>query len=1125
MGVVELLLTLKKNNIGLTVERGNLKLSIPEGGTDESLIRQIREHKADIINYLSSLSKSASVEHIEHAGVCSHYPLTSAQKRLYFLFELEPSSLAYNQLQILKIEGDLDQVRLKQAFLKLIENHDSLKTKFKVVDGEPVQYIDEQVSFGIDHYESDDLDECVQRFQRPFDLKNELLVRGGLVRIDETSYWLLIDTHHIICDGISQGILIQGLMDAYHQQAISQSDLRYVDFAVYEQSEYWQNKLKAQENFWLNEFREGVTPLNLRTDYPKSIGRDRKGQVLRFVTDRSASLNKLVEDEGATLYMLLLSAVEILLYKLTGCTDITVGTPVSGRNNEQLDKLVGMFVNTLVIRGEIDSNESFRSLLKRTKNKVLQCFSNQQYPYEALVEKLDIERDQRKNPLFDVMFAYRNYDLPEVTMEGVRVSSLSTDQYVTAQFDLTITVTEREERLDWQMEYDASLFKPTTIERWAQYIQQIGDVALQCPDEAIKSLNILPESENKVIEEVNLTEIDRADQTILDLFTRQVERTPDHVAVKFEDQSLSYQEVEDLSNQIATFLHNELQVTQGTRIGFLLERELWLIPAIYGIMKAGAVYIPLGVDQPESRLSQIVSEGDIDLVVSRDRFKIDLPEGCRWVDLDFAANDIVKCSTKQPQIKINSSDVAYTIFTSGSTGKPKGVMVDHHALMNNMLWNQKDYPLTGADVLVQKTPLVFDVSLQELFWWSISGASLIIMPPGMERDPELIADLVKKESITVIHFVPSMMEIFLNLLKDTAAFKALNSLRLVIASGEALLPGLVEYFRTKFKEVPGIRLVNMYGPTEGTIHVTHYECPLDQPLNTVPIGKPIDNLRCHILDPDGNKVPLGVIGELYLAGEGLAIGYYKQDGLTAASFIESNLGGESRIYRTGDLAYWREDGNIEYLGRVDHQVKLFGNRIELLEIENQIRRIEGVGRAVVSIYGDGANKRLVAYYEADTPLDYQYISEALKATLPPYMVPGQYIWMESLPLIASGKVDRKSLPAPIDKAYEEIKLPKTALERTIIKAWSQVLPLKEDEIGVNFNFFQSGGTSLMLIKLSTLLTESLERRISVPMLFNHPTITSLVAHLQTEEEQSARDIEEVNEEVDAMHNILGEMED
>ncbi|MBL3658744.1 non-ribosomal peptide synthetase [Fulvivirga sediminis] len=1123
MSVVELLLTLKKNNISLTIDEGNLKLGLPEEGVDEQLIQKIREHKADIIKYFGGLSKPSKVEQIEHVGERDYYPLTSAQKRLYFLFELEPNSLAYNQLQILQIEGDLDVSRLEHAFQKLINAHDLLKTTFKVIDGVPVQSLSEQRPFALEWFDGNNLDECVNEFLRPFNLKNELLIRGGLVKISSNTYWLLIDTHHIICDGISQGILVQGLMDANHHQQYHHSGLRYVDFAIYEQGDYWQNKIKAQERFWLSEFEEALMPLNLRTDYPKSVGRDRKGRVIKFSTNRSASLNRLAEEENATLYMSLLSVIKVLLYKLTGNKDIAVGTPVSGRNNEQLDQIVGMFVNTLVVRGNIDSDKSFRSLLKETRDKVLECFSNQQYPYESLVEKLNIERDQNRNPLFDVMFAYRNYNLPKMKMEGVSVSPLEVGNYGTAQFDLTITVTENVDELDWQMQYDASIYKSDTMERWVKYIRQICEVAFQDPDSALKDLNIQPEDEYRAISEVNSTAIDRSEESIIDLFVHQAQQSPDNIAVKFADHSLTYREVDQLSNQIANYLLTECNLSKGSRIGFLLERELWQIPLIYGIMKAGAVYIPLGVDQPANRISQIIEEGDIDLVISRATLEVALAEDCQLLDLDIAANEILKCAVERPASKFTGNDLAYTIYTSGSTGKPKGVMVDHGSLLNNMLWNQKDYPLFEADVLVQKTPLVFDVSLQELFWWSISGASLIIMPPGMERDPHLIADLVARENVTVIHFVPSMMEIFLNVLTSNDIAE-LKSLRLVIASGEALLPGLVENFNLSFEEIAGIRLINMYGPTEGTIHVTHYECLPGKNQDTIPIGKPIDNMRCHILDPDGNKVPIGVIGELYLEGAGLARGYYKQPQLTAQYFI-ADESGNSRIYKTGDLAYWREDGNIEYLGRVDQQVKVFGNRIELLEIENQIRRIEGVRRAAVIVYGEGADKRLVAYYEADNSITYQTMRDKLRTVLPAYMVPGQYIWMEALPQIASGKIDRLSLPAPVESTYEEIKLPKTTLENKIIKAWSQVLPLREDEIGVNFNFFQSGGTSLMLIKLSTILTESLGYRISVPMLFNHPTITSLVAYLQTQQQQSERDIEEVNEEVDEMHDILGTLED
>ncbi|WP_234997933.1 non-ribosomal peptide synthetase [Mucilaginibacter sp. OK098] len=1060
--------------------------------------------------YISGLGKTA-YQSIEKAVRKDHYALSSGQQRMYFLYDLDRTSLAYNMPYVVELEGALDVERLNEAFGSLIARHESLRTTFEVSAGDVVQRINETTNFTISHYEAADAAATaavITSFIRPFDLGAGPLIRVGLVKTAQESHLLLADMHHIITDGVSQGILIRDFMELYEKGSLPALALQYKDYSEWQHSQAQQEQLSSQRSYWKEKFSGELSVLDLPQDHSRPQVKSYQGSSRTFTLDReeTKALKAVGEKSEATLFMTLLSVLNVLLGKLSNQEDITIGTPIAGRYHAELEGIIGLFVNTLALRNHPKGELSFREFLEEVKTNSLSGFENQLYPYEELVNELELPRDTGRNPLFDVMFTFQNFRQDELQIPGLQLKFRDADHGI-SKFDIEVTATVSEDELHFTFEYSTALFEAGTIDRFISYFKRIVTEVTADANKQLSQIDILsPSEQNRLLNEFNATAVDYPrDKTIIDLFEAQVERTPDNVAVVYGSHTLTYKELNEKADRLAAYLQQAEGVKTGDRVGLLLEREEELFPSIFGILKAGAVYVPLSVNYPSARLNTIITDAGLKVLITRTRYIEALsPEmGTGLLNLDISAEKI-QASSGALQGGSGPADLAYIIYTSGSTGQPKGVMIEHGSVVNRLLWMQEEYPLSSKDVLLQKTSLVFDVSVWELFWWSFTGASVCVPAAETEKDPAKLIDEIALHGVTTIHFVPSMLSVFL----DAAARDKtgrLSSLRQVFASGEALGAEQVNRFAGILYQTSGTRLINLYGPTEATVDVTYYECDLSIKNAMIPIGKPIANTQMYVLDKNTALSPSGVAGELCISGVGLSRGYLNKPELTAERFIDHPYKAGEKLYRTGDLARWLPDGNIEYLGRIDDQVKIRGYRIELGEIESQLVSHPEIREAVVVTREREGEKYLVGYYVSNDVLNISDLKTHLSKTLPEYMIPSYFVHLTAIPLSINGKADRKSLPKPELTIGESYVAPSNETERKLTAIWSEVLELDQNAISTDANFFELGGHSIHAVQVTNKIQGVFSVEMGLRQIFESNTVAELarfIEHAQPGSESS-----------------------
>ncbi|MCE7996681.1 MAG: non-ribosomal peptide synthase/polyketide synthase [Roseivirga sp.] len=1044
---------------------------------------------------------------IEKAAPKPYYTVSSAQKRLFFLYKFDTTSLAYNMPSVFKLEGELEKDHIQKVFEQLIARHEPLRTSFEFVDGELVQRIMAQVDFEIEYFTAseEEAPAIVQSFIRPFDLSTPLLMRVGLIETGPDHHHLMVDIHHIVIDGISQEILIKEFMALYNNEALPALKISYKDFAVWQQGEEQQEKVVRQANFWKEVFSEEVEALDLPTDFVRPAIKSNAGSVLSFEInqEQTARLKAIADGEEATMFMVMLAVYNTLLAKLTNKEDIIVGNTIAGRHWPDLENMFGMFVNTLSLRNQPKGELTFKAFLSMLKSNTLTCLENQDYPYEELIEDLQVERDTSRNPLFDVMFSYQNYQETKLEIPDLTLSQLPNYQAI-SKFDLTLFVFEKEGRLKLDVEYASELFKEETIQRFISNFEQIVSAVIRDVNTPLKDIEILTKQEKEQLQ-VTFNDTKRPypdEETIVSLFEKQVLANPDHPALFFEASAVNYGQLKRQSDQIANYLIQVKHVKTGDRLGVMLEREAWLIPVIFGVLKAGGVYVPIDPNFPTERINTIIEASGLKALMTRGRYASEVATPALLVDLDHAEQEILSQPATAPEANLDSHDLAYIIYTSGSTGKPKGVMVEHHSVVNRILWMQKEYPITESDTLLQKTPIIFDVSVWELFWWSFTGASLCLLKPGAEKEPGEIIKAIEQHKVTTMHFVPSMLSVFLSVTQKDLGIEGLGSLRQVFASGEALKAEHVQQFGQLIHQRWGTRLINLYGPTEATVDVSYYECDFNDATTTPPIGQPIDNTTLHVLSKDQRLLPVGVPGELHIGGVGLARGYWGDPVQTQEKFITNPLTGEGRLYKTGDLAKWLPDGNLAYLGRIDHQVKIRGFRIELGEIESNLLAHDPIEEAVVVVKEKEADKFLVAYYRSDEVQAPDTLRAFLEEQLPGYMIPAFFVHLESFPLTPNGKLNTKALPAPEADQTEDMVAPQSEEEALLLKIWTDVL--KVDNISTTDNFFTIGGDSIKSILICS-RARTMGYSLSIEDVITHRTVQNVARKLEKLETNSSQE--------------------
>ena len=1047
------------------------------------------------------------------------FPLSISQQALWFLHQINPNSAAYNTAFAVKILSNVEPLELTGVLTQIVDRYSALRTVFPAPSNGRLQQINPTTSIDLESIDAADCSDAELKvvvenhYQQPFSLTDGPLFRTTLFSRSATEHVLLLSFHHIICDAWSIWLIVGDICKAYANNGVLALAKDENDQQSFQRAVDNQNQLERSErgdklrSYWLNVLAGELPQLNFPTDTIEQNTDQPKGASLHFElsTDLTAKITAFCSAEGITLYCLLLSAWQLFLHRYTGQDDILVGSPVAGRNDPGTTNAVGYFVNQIVLRTNLAGNPTVKALLSQVRKTVLGALEHQDYPYPLLARELSEGRLEGQAGVFSTYFvlqkpqqmgessgllkgASRSGELLQVG--PLTLAPFAMDQ-MEGQFDLALEVHEKSSAHSCTLKYDTSLFKSTTVDRLALHFNHLLSDLVDSPDKQISQLSLLSADEyRQIVYQWNDT-VEPHDLSLClhDLFERQVQLSPDAPAVTFEGQSLSYSELAKKSLLLAKYLQKQ-GVGPDIFVGVFATRSLEMVIALYGILRAGGAYVPLEPEYPEKRISGAIEDAGLSIVLTQEALlsravciENELANTVQFVPLDRDWSIIEACGDLPISHTTTPDDLAYLIYTSGSTGIPNGVMNSHKGICNRLLWMQKAYQLDKHDRVLQKTPFSFDVSVWEFFWPLITGAQLILAPPGVHRDSVALVNLILKEKISTLHFVPSMLTSLLDYLALKSDLKTADKLssgdisdsnvRQVFCSGEALSPATA----SKFFEYFDSDLHNLYGPTEAAIDVTYWQCLKDEQPVIMPIGRPIDNTQIYILDKYQNPVPVGVAGELFIAGFGVARGYRKRDQLNTLKFIDDPFSQttEARMYRTGDMARFNEDGVIEYLGRIDNQVKIHGFRIELGEIEAVCESYPSINQAVVlarettkgsfnlvayiSRNERGSRDERVSGAEKD-------LHEFLRQKLPDYMVPSHIVVLTVFPLSSNGKVDRKALPAPVslrsarhDSSQQTISA-SNDIERFIAASWREVLEL--DHIGINENFFELGGHSIAL---------------------------------------------------------------
>lgn len=1038
-----------------------------------------------------------------------------AQQRLWFLDRLEPDRASYNVPRAIRLTGALDVKALQRTLNDLIARHEPFRTRFSSIDGTLRQIISaaEQLPLQIidlSHLAHDERENRARELMKeeaslPFDLAHGPVIRSSLLRLGEQEYVLLLTTHHIVSDAWSAGILFRELGALYNAFAGGKDSplvplpIQYADFAEWQRDWLQGEVLAEQLGYWRKKLAGLSGSLELPADYPRLALPTSRGahKDLDLTSALSEQLAELSRQQGATLFMTLLAAFQTLLHRCTGEEDIVVGSPIAGRNRSEIEELIGFFINTLALRTDLAGDPTFREVITRVKETALGAYAHQDLPFEKLVEELQPERDLNRNPFFQVMFQSQKASRVGLEMNGLASSQLDVATE-TAKFDLMLVAIEDAGILSFVMEYSTDLFAAETIERLLRQLGTLLAGIVANPEERISRLPLMTEAERgQVLGEWNATQSEfPRDQCIHELFAEQAARKPADVALVFGSDSVTYGELNARANQLAHQLQR-LGVESETRVAICLERSVEMIVGLLGILKAGGAYVPLEPTFPAERLSFILEDSQAQLLLTQTHLLASLPaSAAQVVTLDGNLQEMAQENRENPPNAVTSENAAHLIYTSGSTGRPKGVMSAHRASVNRFAWMWREYGFMPNDVCCQKTSLSFVDSIWEIFGPLLKGVPLVIIPDDVVKDPNRFVAALAENKVTRLVLVPSLLRLLLESSENLA--QRLVSLRYCVCSGETLPVELAAEFR---KQLPDATLINLYGSSEVAADVTCFEVKGAEGLGSVPIGQPIANTQVFVLDSHFQPSAIGIPGEIFVGGEGLARGYLQRPEMTAERFIPDPFSQHpgARLFRTGDLGRYLADGNIEYRGRRDHQVKIRGFRIELGEIETVLATNAHVREVVaVALDDERSEKRLVAYVVAggEAPTAGELRAHLLQK-LPDYMVPAVFVMLDSLPLTASGKVNRLALPKPEREhfaATEEFLAPRTLTEDLLATIWAGVLDC--DRVGIHDDFFLLGGHSLLLARMASRIHDAFGVELPLRALFEAPTVAGMAEKIE-----------------------------
>jgi len=1024
---------------------------------------------------LSHLVKAESGEEyipIPKAEEKEFYPMSSTQKRMYLINHMDRGATAYNIPQSLRLRGEVRIEAIKETVQKLINRHEILRTDFLMIEEELVQKVRENVNVDFEYAEDTKTaeSELLSAFTKPFNLEKAPLLRVRLVNRGD-HHLLLIDMHHIVSDGMSMGTFIQEFGLLYNEEKLDELTHQYKDY-----SEWMRTRdISSQKEYWMDEFSDEIPVLDMPIDYARPQEQSFKGALVfgTIEEDLSEQLRKLAGRTGATEYMVLLSALMVTLSKYSRQEDIVVGSPISGRTHKDTEHMLGMFINTLAMRGRPEGNKQYNEFLDEVKESCIKAYENQEYPFEELVEAVDVRRDMSRNPLFDVMLVLQNNEEAKFALKDIDTEYVKHNGTI-EKFDLTFNIFNKEGQFRIGLGYCTDLFKEENAQRiLSHYIRVLEQIANNC-ESKINEIEVVTEEERAlIIHNFNDTTAEYPkDKTVVDLFEEQVEKTPDNIAVVFEDEKLTYAELNSKANQLARKLR-KLGVKPDDFVAIMTERSIEMIVGIYGIIKAGGAYVPIDPTYPVDRIKYMIEDCAPKAIVV---YKAGLETGLSVVDL--SENKVWEESSTNLDRVNNPSDLAYCIYTSGTTGKPKGVMIEHKSVINlcTGLIN-KIYSNSLVKKVALLTTYVFDGSIKNIFAPLVSGRSLYVINESIRLDFGKLLDYININSIDAIDGTPTHLKIF----KDE--LHKLNKLKVALIGGEKLDSNIVDLFNRYSK----IDIYNVYGPTEATVDSTSYKC-VGTSISNIPIGKPISNMHVYILN-EKSLCGVGVPGELCIAGDGIARGYLNRPELTKEKFVD-NPYGEGKMYRTGDLARWLPDGNIEYLGRFDDQVKIRGFRIELGEIESELLKVDKVKDAVViAKEDDNGDKAISAYIVSDEEISVGDLRNTLGNTLPEYMIPSYMMQIENIPVTRNGKIDKRALPKIETKSESEYIAPRNEIEEKVACVFEEILNV--EKVGVKDSFFELGGHSLRAMRTINRIEAETGVRLPLKTIFANPTVEGL----------------------------------
>ncbi len=1125
--VIELLNQLRTRDIKIWVEEGQLRINAPKGAFDSALKAELSQHKTEIIAYLNEANTTERVDTLALVPVdrTAPLPLSFTQQRLWFLDQLEPDTTTYNIPVATRLKGSLNVAALEKSLQRVVERHEVLRTTFTQENGRPVQQIQAFVPttltlIDLSHLPSEArLEEAKKLIEvdanQPFDLQKGPLLRYKLFRLDETDHIFLFIQHHIITDRWSMGLMWQELTIFYNEivagtpVSLAPLSIQYGDYAAWQQKWLESDSFQSQLDYWLKQLSGTLPVLELPLDNPRPAVATHHGgtQIHLLSADLVHAMRQLGQTQGATLFMVVLAAFEALLYRYTGQEDILIGTSIANRNQAETNALIGFFVNTLLLRTDLSGAPSFQELLDRVKQVSLEAFAYQEMPVEKLIELLHPDRDNGRAALFDVLFIFQN--TPDVEGGLVNVETRQFPlEFERAMFDLTLYAVEQPDGLLFTFEYNADLFEQATIARLFAHFERLVQAIVATPTEPITQLPLLLASEMDVLDRWRRTEsMSLPAGCVHHWFEAQARAVPDKTAVIYDDQSLTYAQLNAQANQLAHYL-----IAQGvqpeTIVGLHLPRSIEMIVALLAILKAGGAYLPLDPTYPVVRLQHMVDDAHPVIIMTIDELSVAIDPDTTQVVQMAGEQQFANYPEQNPQTAVSHKNLAYIIYTSGSTGKPKGVQIEHGAMANFVQGATTSYPITGQDRVLQFATIAFDTAVEEIYPCLTQGGTLVLRTETMIDTMSTFLDKCGQWDITVLD-LPTAFWHHLTASLVAEKLSLPPNVKLVIIGGEKANEQALNQWQQCV--AADVRLLNTYGPTEATVVATLFEAKAETATATVSkgvlIGRPLPNYDVYVLDAALQPVPKGVAGELLIGGLSLARGYLHRPDLTEEKFVQNPFG-NGRLYRTGDLVCFLPDGNLEFRGRTDDQVKIRGYRIELGEIEAVLTQHPLVRQAVVVASAPGeSDRQLAAYLIADEPIAIEALHQHVQTLLPAYMVPASFTFLEQLPLMPNGKVDRRALPDPdrsLMTTADTYVAPRTPVEMTLATIWEEVL--KVERVGIHDDFFILGGHSLLATQIISRIRQAFPVELPLRVLFDKPTITGLAEFLVDEQESTQASI-------------------